>query len=213
MIEAVQTYVNLVNGVSRAARDRARAAAREWLAQVGLEEVADDAERRVGRLTEEILDASRANRELLENLVASEVTKAASRLGFVRSDDLDEVREEIAELRAQLARDKAAAAGAPRARNASARGAAASAAAATPPAASDPAATAATTPAPKKAAATKTTTAKKAAAAGTPAPTSPGTPRAGRATSTRPGAAQRLAEQAGTGGAGPATDAGAEAGA
>jgi len=109
VVEAVQTYVNLVNGLTRATRERARTAARGLLAQAGLEGVADDAEQRVGKLTEEILGAGRANRELLENLVAGEVAKVATRLGFVRSDDLDEVREEIAELRAQLARDKAAA--------------------------------------------------------------------------------------------------------
>ena len=107
MVEAVQTYVNLVNGLTRATRERARATARGLLAQVGLEKVADDVERRAGKLTDEIISASRANSELLENLLAGEVTKAASRWGFVRSDDLDEVREEIAELRAQLARQQA----------------------------------------------------------------------------------------------------------
>jgi polyhydroxyalkanoate synthesis regulator phasin len=108
VVEAVQTYVNLVNGLTRATRERARATAHGLLTQVGLGAVADDAERRVDKLTEEILAASRANRELLENLVGGGVTKAASRWGFVRSDDLDEVREEIAELRAQLARQQAA---------------------------------------------------------------------------------------------------------
>ena len=110
VVEAVQTYVNLVTGLSRATRERAWSAAHGLLTQAGLEGVANDAEKRVAKLTDEILDASRANRELLENLVATEVGKAAGRLGFVRSDDLDEVREEIAELRAQLARDRAAAA-------------------------------------------------------------------------------------------------------
>ena len=112
VVGAVQTYVNLVSGLTRGTRQRARAAARGVLSQVGLEGVADDAEKRVGQLTEEILSASRANRELLENLVAGEVTKVASRLGFVRSDDLDEVREEIAEVRAQLARQERMASGA-----------------------------------------------------------------------------------------------------
>lgn len=108
VVEAVQTYVNLVSGLSRATREKAWSAAHGLLAQAGLEGVANDAERRVSKLTEEILEASRANRELLEKLVATEVAKAVSRLGFVRSDDLDEVREEIAELRAQLARARAA---------------------------------------------------------------------------------------------------------
>jgi polyhydroxyalkanoate synthesis regulator phasin len=96
------SYLGLVTGLTRATRQRANAAARGLLATAGLEGVANDAGERVNRLTEEILTASRANRQLLENLVAGEVTKAASRLGFVRSDDLDEVREEIAELRVQL---------------------------------------------------------------------------------------------------------------
>ena len=107
VVEAVHTYVNLLSGLSRATLSTARAAARGVLSQVGLEGVADDAERRVSQLTEEILSASRANRQLLENLVASEVTKAAGRWGFVRSEDLDEVREEIAEVRAQLRRQQA----------------------------------------------------------------------------------------------------------
>ena len=104
MVEAVQTYVNLVAGLSRVTLATARAAARGVLGQVGLQGVADDAERRVNQLAEEIVEASRANRQLLENVVAAEVTKAASGWGFVRSEDLDEVREEIAELRSQLAR-------------------------------------------------------------------------------------------------------------
>ncbi len=104
VVEAVQTYVNLVNGLSRATREKAWSAASGLLAQAGLGDVAEGAEKRVAKLTEEILEASRANRELLENLVATEVGKAAGRLGFVRFEDLDEVREEIAELRAQLTR-------------------------------------------------------------------------------------------------------------
>ncbi len=181
VVEAVQTYVNLVNGLSRATRERARSAAHGLLAQAGLEDVANDAERRVAKLTEEILGASRANRELLENLVASEVTKVASRLGFVRSDDLDEVREEIAELRAQLNRDRAGASGTPRARNAAARRAAASAAGTT----SVPDVERPPSPAPR-----------------TPPPSpEEEEEEEGGTTSTQPGAAQRLAAESETGAA------------
>src|SRR3712207_480324 len=107
VLEAVHTYLNLVSGLSRVTLGTARAAARGVLSQVGLEGVADEAERRVGAVSEEIISAGRANRQLLENLVAGEVTKVASRWGFVRSDDLDEVREEVAELRHQLRRQQA----------------------------------------------------------------------------------------------------------
>jgi hypothetical protein len=104
VVEAVQNYVNLVNGLSKMTRDRALAVARALLAQAGLEDVANDAGERVSKLAEEILVASRANRELVENLVATEVDKAAGRWGFVRTDDVEALREEIAELREALAR-------------------------------------------------------------------------------------------------------------
>lgn len=192
VVEAVQAYVNLVNGLSRATREKARSAAHGLLAQAGLEDVANDAEERVAKLTEEILGAGRANRELLDNLVAAEVTKAASRLGFVRSDDLDEVREEIAELRSQLARGQAA-----RQAPTSTK----------PPGARKPAAPRSAAP---RAAATTAAPAAKKAAAKKVVNRAPGT---GRASSTRPGAAQRLAEAsaAAPDGAGSAPDPTADA--
>ena len=58
----------------------------------------------MAKLAEEIGNASRANRELLENLIVAEVDKAASRLGFVRAEDLQELRAEVAELRAGVRR-------------------------------------------------------------------------------------------------------------
>jgi hypothetical protein len=171
----------VVAGLPRASGARARAAARGLLAQVGLEEVADDAERRVGRLTEEIVSASRANRDLLEQLIAGEVTKAASRWGFVRSDDLDEVREEIAELRAQLARQQGGSA------TAAKKPARKTAGMPKPAAAARTAAAGRTSASAKPATPAKTATPRTA----TPAKT-PGGRRAGT-TSSRPGAAQKLA--------------------
>jgi polyhydroxyalkanoate synthesis regulator phasin len=154
VVDAVQSYLNLANAMSRAARAQAVAVARTVLAQAGLEEAAADANERAGRLAEEAREARQANRDLVENLVAAELTKAASRFGFVRDEDLDEIREEIAELRAQLKKAQAAAAPAaatrPRARTAS------------PVAAKDPTATAA----PAKKAAARRTAAKKTEAAG-----------------------------------------------
>ena len=40
-------------------------------------------------LAEEILTASRANRELLVKMINTEIDKAAARTGFARADDLD----------------------------------------------------------------------------------------------------------------------------
>jgi polyhydroxyalkanoate synthesis regulator phasin len=103
VVEAVQNYVNMVSGLSKMTREKASATAKSLLAQAGLEDVAADASGRVAKLAEEILAASRANRELLENLISAEIDKAAGRWGFVRKDDVEGLRGEVAELRAVLA--------------------------------------------------------------------------------------------------------------
>jgi hypothetical protein len=102
MTDARQSYLNLVASLTRTTRDRAAATARLLLAQAGLTEVAHDASERVSKLAEEIIHASKANRERMENLIATEVDKAAARLGFARAEDVQALRDEIAELRAEL---------------------------------------------------------------------------------------------------------------
>jgi polyhydroxyalkanoate synthesis regulator phasin len=77
--EPLQNYVSLVSGLTRGSRER------------------------VAKLAEEILNASRANRELMENLVVAEVDRAAARLGFARADDVQALRDEVADLRASVA--------------------------------------------------------------------------------------------------------------
>jgi formate dehydrogenase assembly factor FdhD len=70
--------------------------------QAGLEDVATEASERVTKLAEEIMEASRTNRELLQHFVTTEVDKAAARLGFARAEEVEALREEIASLRTQL---------------------------------------------------------------------------------------------------------------
>src|SRR5918994_5189609 len=101
-VEAVQNYVHLVSGFTRMTRTKAAEAAKSLLAQAGLEDVAADASGRVTKLADELRNASRANRDLLEKLVRAEVEKATTRLGFVRAQDLEELRREIAELRSTV---------------------------------------------------------------------------------------------------------------
>ena len=102
MAEAFQTYINMVTGVTRSTQAKAAATARALLKQAGLEDVATEASGRVTKLAEEIMNASRTNRELWQHFVAAEVDKAAARLGFARADEVQELRDEIAGLRAQL---------------------------------------------------------------------------------------------------------------
>ena len=102
MAETWQGYANVVGGLTRNVRVRAVTTTRALLAQVGLEDVVVGTGERMAKLAAEIGDASRANRDLLENLVVAQVDRAASRLGFVRAEDLQELRAEVAELRAEL---------------------------------------------------------------------------------------------------------------
>jgi polyhydroxyalkanoate synthesis regulator phasin len=111
-LEAINNYLHMVSGLSQSTRARARAAAKAMLAQAGLDGVAADAGERVGKLAEEIMNAGRANRELLEKVVAGEVDKAAARLGFARASELESLRQEVAELRRAVADQQAAGDGA-----------------------------------------------------------------------------------------------------
>ena len=105
--EQIQNYVNLVGGLTKATKAKATEAAQGLLSATHLDGVASGATGKVSNLAEEILAASRANRELLAKTIGTEVDKAASRLGFVRSEDLEAVRGEIAELRAAVAEQAA----------------------------------------------------------------------------------------------------------
>ncbi len=98
-VEGLQNYIQLLNGMSKATRTKAVAAAKSVLGQTGLEKPAADATERVSKVADELLAASRANRKLLEKLINTEVDKAAARLGFARAADLQALRTEIAELR------------------------------------------------------------------------------------------------------------------
>ena len=100
--ESWQSYTNVVGGLTRNLRERASVTTWALLGRVGLENAVVETGERIAKLAEEIANASRANRELLENLVVAEVDRAASRLGFVRTEDLQELRAEVAELRAEV---------------------------------------------------------------------------------------------------------------
>ena len=102
MSEAFQTYINMVTGVTKSTQAKASATARALFKQAGLEDVAAEASERVTKLAEEIMNAGRINRELLQHFVTAEVDKAAGRLGFARAEEVEALRGEVASLRAQL---------------------------------------------------------------------------------------------------------------
>jgi polyhydroxyalkanoate synthesis regulator phasin len=106
-LDAINNYLHMVGGLTKTSRARARAAAKAMLAQAGLDGVTADAGERVGKLAEEIMNAGRANRELLEKIMGGEVAKAAAKLGFARSSELESLRQEVAELRRAVADQQA----------------------------------------------------------------------------------------------------------
>lgn len=93
--EALHNYVNLVSGLTKTTRAKAAAGARSLLSQAGLDDVAQDASGRVSKLADEIVSASKANRELMRNLIAHEVEQVVSRLGFVRAEEVERLRAEL----------------------------------------------------------------------------------------------------------------------
>ena len=102
MAEAFQAYINMVTGVTKSTQAKAAGTARALLKQAGLEDVATESSERVAKLAEEIMNASRTNRELLQRFVTSEVDKTAARLGLARADEVRALRDEVAGLRAEL---------------------------------------------------------------------------------------------------------------
>jgi hypothetical protein len=97
----------MVSGVTKSTQAKAAATARALLKQAGLEDVAAETSERVTKLAEEIMNASRANRELLQHYVTTEVDKAAARFGFARAEDVQALRDEMESLRAELKEAKA----------------------------------------------------------------------------------------------------------
>jgi hypothetical protein len=111
-VQGLSNYIQQVSGMSKVTRAKAVETAKSLLAQTGLDHAAADAGERVTKLADEVLAASRANRDLLEKLIKAEVDKAASRLGFARAEELEAIRTEIAELRRTMeGRPRAEAAG------------------------------------------------------------------------------------------------------
>ncbi len=99
VIEALQSYAQLASGLTKTTRAKAMATAKGLLDQAGLGDVAADAGDRVGKLADELLATSKANRQLLVSFVDAEVQKAVGRLGLATAEDIEDLRAEIAALR------------------------------------------------------------------------------------------------------------------
>jgi polyhydroxyalkanoate synthesis regulator phasin len=91
VLEGLRGYLQLASGLTDVTRERARAAARALVAQgeAGVEAVVPGSVRsQVSGLTDDLMATSKANRDLLVNLVRGEVERSVARLGLVSADQL-----------------------------------------------------------------------------------------------------------------------------
>ena len=92
VLDGLRGYLQLANGLTDVTRERARAAAKGLVAQ-GMAGVGAVVTAPVGTqvtaLTEDLLATSKANRDLLVNLVRGEVERSVARLGLVSAHELD----------------------------------------------------------------------------------------------------------------------------
>jgi polyhydroxyalkanoate synthesis regulator phasin len=91
VLDGLRGYIQLANGLTDVTRERARSAAKALLAQgeVGVGAMVPEPVRsQVGALTDDLLATSRANRDLLVNLVRAEVERSVARLGLVSAQEL-----------------------------------------------------------------------------------------------------------------------------
>jgi hypothetical protein len=92
VLDGLRGYIQLANGLTDVTRERALAAAKALVAQgeAGVGAVLPQPVRtQVSTLTDDLLATSKANRDLLVNLVRSEVERSVARLGLVSAKELE----------------------------------------------------------------------------------------------------------------------------
>ena len=109
--DSLRAYLALASGLAEVTLEKARQAAREFLAEgVDFNAAASTAEHaarglqdQVSSMAEDLMEQGKANREALIGVVRSEVDKAVGRLGFVREEELAALRAHVMRLEAQIA--------------------------------------------------------------------------------------------------------------
>ena len=122
VLDGLRGYIQLASGLTDVTRERALAAAKSLLAQgeAGVGVVVPTPVRiQVGALTDDLLATSRANRDLLINLVRAEVERSVARLGLVSQQELaaatrrsQSLERRVEELEDELHRSRSATKGA-----------------------------------------------------------------------------------------------------
>ncbi|RNI18080.1 hypothetical protein [Flexivirga caeni] len=98
-INSVRTALQLLTGAGDMTRARAMEAAALLLEVPGV----GDTSARASQLAEELIDAATANRQLVRDLVATELERQLTRWGLVRGTDLEAAQRRIEALEAEVA--------------------------------------------------------------------------------------------------------------
>ena len=114
VLDGLRGYIQLANGLTDVTRERARAAARALVAQGGAV-VPTSVQAQVSTVTEDLLATSKANRNLLVNLVRGEVDRSVARMGLVSTKEMaaaerraSKLERRVAELEEELSRSATA---------------------------------------------------------------------------------------------------------
>ena len=114
VLDGLRGYVQLASGLTDVTRERARAAARALVAQGGAV-VPTSVQAQVSTLTEDLLATSKSNRNLLVNLVRSEVERSVARMGLVSTKEMEaaesratKLERRVGELEEELSRSTTA---------------------------------------------------------------------------------------------------------
>ena len=102
VLDGLRGYIQLANGLTDVTRERARAAARALVAQGGAV-VPTSVQAQVSTVTEDLLATSKANRNLLVNLVRGEVERSVARMGLVSTKDMAAAERRAAGLERRVA--------------------------------------------------------------------------------------------------------------
>lgn len=103
MLDDIRGYLQMASGLTEVTAAKAREIAMALVGQgMNLGTKAPDVVGQVQELADDLMATSKDNRDLLTNMIRSEVDKAVGRMGFVREDELAALRRHVQRLENEL---------------------------------------------------------------------------------------------------------------
>jgi len=103
MLDDIRGYLQMASGLTEVTAAKAREIAMALVGQgMSLGTKAPDVVGQVQELADDLVATSKGNRDLLTNMIRSEVDKAVGRMGFVREDELAALRGHVQRLENEL---------------------------------------------------------------------------------------------------------------